>query len=48
LVEVSFVSSELLGNIVPGVSFKFYAGLIETGSGKVESVIGWVNSPHNR
>ena len=45
-VEISFVSSELLGDIKPGVLFKFYEGPIEIGSGKVDKVIGWVDNPH--
>lgn len=41
VVEVNFLSNELLGDIKPGIEFKFYEGPIEIGSGKVLSVIGW-------
>jgi translation elongation factor EF-Tu-like GTPase len=42
IVEVSFISNELLGDITPGVRFKFYEGPIEIGSGKVLKVFGWI------
>lgn len=43
-VEVSFISDELLGEIRLGTEFKFYEGPIETGSGEVLEVVGWVES----
>src|SRR5687767_10951542 len=42
IIEISFISDVLLGNIKPGLSFKFYEGPIEIGEGKVLKVIGWV------
>ena len=44
IVEVSFISNELLGDIKEGTVFKFYEGPIEIGSGKVLKVIGWIES----
>jgi len=42
IVEVSFISNELLGEIHLATEFKFYEGPIEIGEGKVLKVIGWV------
>ena len=42
IVEVSFVSNELLGEIHLATEFKFYEGPVEIGEGKVLKVIGWV------
>lgn len=42
IVEVIFISDELLGDIRVGTEFKFYEGPIEIGDGKVLKVIGWV------
>lgn len=42
LVEVNFISNELLGEIQIGTEFKFYEGPVEIGDGKVTKVIGWV------
>jgi translation elongation factor EF-Tu-like GTPase len=42
VVEVTFISNELLGDIEPGVEFKFYEGPNEIGSGKVLKVVGWI------
>ncbi len=44
IVEVSFISNELLGAIQIGTEFKFYEGPVEIGNGKVLKVIGWVES----
>jgi elongation factor Tu len=42
LVEVNFISNELLGEIKPGTDFRFYEGPNEIGKGKVLEVLGWV------
>lgn len=44
IVEVSFISNELLGEIHIGTEFKFYEGPVEIGDGKVLKVIGWIES----
>lgn len=45
IVEISFISNELLGDIMDGTGFKFFEGPVEIGSGKVINVIGWVKNP---
>lgn len=45
IVEVFFISNELLGEIKSGTEFKFYEGAIEIGGGKVLKVLGWVEDP---
>lgn len=42
IVEVKFVTDKLLGDIKPGIQFKFYEGHTEIGSGEVLEVVGWV------
>lgn len=42
IVEVNFISNELLGDIRIGTEFKFYEGPVEIGSGKVLKIIGWI------
>lgn len=42
IVEVSFVSNELLGELQSGNEFKFYEGAVEIGIGEVIKVLGWV------
>lgn len=41
IVEVSFISNELLGEVHYGTEFKFYEGPVEIGNGRVLKVIGW-------
>ena len=48
LVELSFVSNDLLGDIKPRSEFKFYEGPVEIGNGKIFKVIGWEESRQNK
>ena len=42
VVEISFISNELLGEIHIGSQFNFYEGSIKIGHGHILKVIGWV------
>jgi translation elongation factor EF-Tu-like GTPase len=42
IVEVFFVSNELLGKIKEGTKFNFYEGNILIGNGEVVNIIGWI------
>jgi GTPase len=42
VVEVTFVSNELLGHIKEGTVFRFYEGPVEIGIGKILKIFGWI------